>query len=123
MSGLAEEAQARQTRRREHQRRIAQFQRARRNRFLRNCALHLPLVIIAMMMLLALLLVIWDRWRRGTFVFGVGTLLAAWFRLILPQSQAGLLAVRSRRFDVGALALVGGVIVWLTLSIDPLGTG
>lgn len=72
---------------------------------------------------MALVLVLLDRWRRGAFTFGVATLLAAWFRLILPETQAGLLAVRTRRFDVAVLAAFGGMIVWLTLSIDPLGTG
>lgn len=116
-------AAGRDARRRAHQTRVNQFKRARRSRFLRSCALHLPLIIIGAMMALALLLVVVDRWRRGAFTFGVATLLAAWFRLILPDDQAGLLAVRSRKFDVAALAVFGGVVVWLTLSIDPLGTG
>lgn len=90
---------------------------------LRTAMAHVPLAIIAAFLLLALVLVIMDRWRRGAFVMGVATLLAAWFRLILPEVQAGLLAVRSRPFDVAALAAMGGTIVWLTLSIDPLGTG
>lgn len=84
---------------------------------------HIPLAIIAAFLLLALILVISDRWRRGAFVIGVATLLAAWFRLILPEIQAGLLVVRSRPFDVAALAAMGATILWLTLSIDPLGTG
>ncbi|AEF42425.1 DUF3017 domain-containing protein [Hoyosella subflava] len=90
---------------------------------MRTVMAHIPLAIIAAFLLLALILVVSDRWRRGAFVVGIATLLAAWFRLILPEVQAGLLVVRSRPFDVGALTLMGGTIVWLTLSIDPLGTG
>jgi cation transport ATPase len=118
-----ESSAERAVRRRAHHARIEQFKRARRIRFLRSFALHLPLVIIGAMLLMALVLVLLDRWRRGAFTFGVATLLAAWFRLILPETQAGLLAVRTRRFDVAVLAAFGGMIVWLTLSIDPLGTG
>ena len=41
---------------------------------------------------------------------------------LVPENRIGLLAVRSRAFDVSALALVGGAIVFLSASIDPLGT-
>ncbi|MBF0659963.1 DUF3017 domain-containing protein, partial [Rhodococcus sp. (in: high G+C Gram-positive bacteria)] len=41
----------------------------------------------------------------------------------LDDSRVGVLAVRSKGFDVGALLVVGGVIVALAASIDPLGTG
>ncbi|MBD8506497.1 DUF3017 domain-containing protein [Hoyosella sp. G463] len=83
---------------------------------------HVPLAIISVFLLLALVLVLQDRWRRGAFVLGVTSLLAAWFRLILPEIQAGLIAVRSKPFDVSVLVSMGVIIVWLTLSIDPLGT-
>jgi hypothetical protein len=33
------------------------------------------------------------------------------------------LAVRSKTFDVGALSAVAAVMVYLALTIDPLGTG
>ena len=59
---------------------------------------------------------------RGAFVFGVATLFAAVFRLIMPSERVGLLAVRNKPFDVGALWPVGVAIVWLAASIDPLGT-
>ncbi|MBN4926109.1 DUF3017 domain-containing protein [Hoyosella rhizosphaerae] len=84
---------------------------------------HVPLAIVGILLLIALALVLGDRWRRGAFVLGVAAILAGWCRLILPEVQAGLLAVRSRPFDVAALAAMGTMIVWLTLSIDPLGTG
>jgi hypothetical protein len=41
---------------------------------------------------------------------------------MMPSERVGLLAVRSKPFDVGALVAVGGAIVWLAVSIDPLGT-
>ncbi|OZD67835.1 hypothetical protein CH263_10450 [Rhodococcus sp. 06-1059B-a] len=83
---------------------------------------NLPLLAVMVVLAAALALVLADRWRRGSFVLGVATLLAAGFRLCVPENRVGLLAVRSRGFDVSALALVGGAIVFLSSSIDPLGT-
>lgn len=83
---------------------------------------NLPMVAIAAVILVAIVFVLAERWRRGSFVFGVATLLAAGFRLILSDERAGLLVVRSKTFDVAALTAVGGAIVWLAISIDPLGT-
>lgn len=77
------------------------------------------LVVIAVAVVFGLA----DRWRRGAFVFGVATVLAGLFRLCLPTERVGLLAVRSKGFDVGALLTVGGAIVLLAVTIDPLGTG
>ncbi|MDJ0361725.1 DUF3017 domain-containing protein [Rhodococcus sp. H29-C3] len=83
---------------------------------------NLPLVIVLVIIAAALVLVLADRWRRGAFVFGVATIAAAGFRLCMPEKSVGLLQVRSRTFDVSAMALVGGAIVLLSASIDPLGT-
>ncbi|WP_338893138.1 DUF3017 domain-containing protein [Rhodococcus sovatensis] len=83
---------------------------------------NLPLLAVLVVIVGALVLVVADRWRRGSFVLGIATILAAGFRLCLPENRVGLLAVRSRAFDVSALALVGGAIVFLSSSIDPLGT-
>lgn len=44
-------------------------------------------------------------------------------RLVLTDDTAGLLAVRSKTFDVGALGAVAAAMVYLALTIDPLGTG
>ncbi|MFD4467681.1 DUF3017 domain-containing protein [Rhodococcus sp. NPDC058505] len=84
---------------------------------------NLPLLVVAAVVLVGVGFVLADRWRRGAFVFGIATLLAAGFRLCLQPEEVGLLAVRGQPFDVAALTLVGGTIVWLAVSIDPLGTG
>ncbi|WP_072807181.1 DUF3017 domain-containing protein [Rhodococcoides yunnanense] len=83
---------------------------------------NLPLILVLIVIFAALVLVLADRWRRGAFVLGIATILAAGFRMCLPENRIGLLQVRSRAFDVSALALVGGAIVFLSASIDPLGT-
>ncbi len=84
---------------------------------------NLPMVAVLVVIAVAAVLVMWDRWRRGATVFGVATLLAGACRLVLTDDQVGLLAVRSRSFDTAALLTVGAVIVVLAASIDPLGSG
>ncbi|MFC9787596.1 DUF3017 domain-containing protein [Rhodococcus sp. NPDC127528] len=92
------------------------------NRWVRLARRNLPLLAVAAVVLVAVIFVLAERWRRGAFVFGLATLLAAGFRLCLPEEEVGLLAVRGQAFDVAALTAVGGAIVWLAVSIDPLGT-
>lgn len=84
---------------------------------------HLPMVVVAVVALIAVVFVAQDRWRRGAFFFGGAALIAAAFRLCLPTVRVGLLAVRSKPFDVGALTLLGGAIVFLAATINTLGVG
>lgn len=93
------------------------------SRWSRLARRNLPLLAVAAVLLVAIGFVLADRWRRGAFVFGIATLLAAGFRLCLRPEEVGLLAVRGQMFDVAALTTVGATIVWLAVSIDPLGTG
>ncbi len=87
-------------------------------RFLR-C--HLPMVVVVLVIAVAVAFVAWDRWRRGALFFGGATLLAALFRLCLPTDRVGLLAVRSKPFDVAALTVLGGAIVLIAATINTLG--
>ena len=82
-----------------------------------------PLALLLGGLLLALVFVIAERWRRAAFVFGIVAVVGAVMRLALPESRAGLVAVRSRGFDVGFYGLTGAVALWLAWSIDSLGTG
>lgn len=84
--------------------------------------IHLPLILIGTGLVAAVLLVALDRWRRGTVVFGIVTVVAAVIRLVMAEDRVGVLAVRSRGFDVATLATLGGLIIWLGVSIAPLGT-
>ncbi|MCW2813273.1 MAG: hypothetical protein JWN84_728 [Nocardioides sp.] len=56
-------------------------------------------------------------WRVGVRVLGVCLGGAALLRLVLPQRDAGMLAVRHRVVDVVMLAVVAGVLWWLAGSI------
>ncbi len=84
---------------------------------------HLPMVVVTLVIVVAVVFVAQDRWRRGALFFGGATLLAAAFRLCLPTARVGLLAVRSRPFDVAALTLLGSVIVTLAATITTIGVG
>ena len=56
-------------------------------------------------------------WRGGVRVLAVGLAAAGLFRLVLPQRDAGMLAVRHRAVDVLLLAGVAGILWWLAGSI------
>ena len=89
---------------------------------LRFTRLNLPLLAVTLVIAAAVILRIADRWRRGAFVFGGATILAGLLRWVLDDDKVGVLAVRSKRFDVASMIVVGGIVVALAASIDPLGT-
>lgn len=66
-----------------------------------------PLALVLIGVVVALILVAMDAFRRGAVVLGASVLLAAFLRLLLPEDQAGWLAVRSRRVDVIVLGVLG----------------
>lgn len=101
---------------------ITRVERIRHARAVRRYLVQIPYFLVLLGLLVAAVLVVFDRWRRGAFVFGSALLLGALLRALIPTSRAGLLQVRSRFFDVAAMATVGTLILWLATSIDPLGT-
>lgn len=60
-----------------------------------------------------------DHWQQGLFLVGGALVAAALLRLLLPVRRVGLLAVRSRPFDVVMLAGLGITIILVT-SVVPL---
>lgn len=99
--------------------RVAQLRRAR---LLRAVVVQIPYALVMFGVIVAAALVLFDRWRRGTFVFGSALLLGAVLRALIPTARVGLLQVRGRPFDVAAMASAGALMLWLATSIDPLGT-
>ncbi len=55
----------------------------------------------------ACVLIAFDYFRRGSVVLSASVLLAAFLRLLLPQDEAGMLAVRSRKVDTVVLGALG----------------
>ena len=82
-----------------------------------------PILVVGVIFTAAFALVITDFWRRGSLLIGVGVGVAAVLRLVLPESRAGLLVVRSKGLDVTMLTVVAAAMVYIAWTIDPLGTG
>lgn len=61
------------------------------------------------------------HWLRGVLGLAGAMLVAGFFRLVLPARQAGLLAVRSRLVDVVFYAGIGGVIIFLGVTLAAAG--
>jgi hypothetical protein len=102
--------------------RRARARRLHRVRQLRSVLVQIPFIAVMALIVVAAVFLIFDRWRRGTFVLGSAALLAALLRAVLPTSRVGLLEVRGRVSDVSSMVFVGVAILWLATSIDPLGT-
>ncbi|MFT4263988.1 MAG: DUF3017 domain-containing protein [Nocardioides sp.] len=60
------------------------------------------------------------HWRLGVQGLALALVVAALLRLVLPKRDAGMLAVRSRLFDAGLLAVVGAAIWILAASLPSL---
>lgn len=63
-----------------------------------------------------------EHWRRATFTLGVSMLWLAVMRLTCDSRVIGLVAVRSRRFDVAFTSVLGAAMMWLAWSVDSLGS-
>lgn len=72
----------------------------------------LPISVVLVIAVAGLLLVATAHWRRGSALLGVAALIGAGLRAFLPDAAVGVLAVRSRSFDVTfMLALAAGFAV------------
>jgi hypothetical protein len=66
-----------------------------------------PIAIVLLGVVIAIGLIAADYFRRGSIVLAGSVLLAAFLRLLLPEREAGMLAVRSRAVDVAILGILG----------------
>ncbi|MDT5336227.1 MAG: hypothetical protein QOD90_1732 [Mycobacterium sp.] len=81
-----------------------------------------PILTVGLFLLAAFGLVVAGYWRRGALVLAIGVGVAAAMRLALTDDRAGLLVVRSRTIDIATTATVSAALVYIALTIDPLGT-
>jgi hypothetical protein len=58
--------------------------------------------------------------RKGSMLIAAALLFGALARLLLPESQLGLLAVRSRSLDCWTLVILGELVAFAALSIPPM---
>lgn len=61
-----------------------------------------------------------NYFRKGSFVIAAALLAGALARLLLPESQLGPLAVRSRSIDCWTLVILGEMVAFVALSIPPM---
>ncbi|WP_037365883.1 DUF3017 domain-containing protein [Nakamurella lactea] len=67
----------------------------------------IPITIVLTLVAIGLILYTLAHWRRGTVLLGAAALVGAGLRAFVPDAQIGVLAVRSRTFDVIFLLLLG----------------
>lgn len=77
-----------------------------------------PLASVLLGVAAGLVVVATGHWRTGTTLIGVSTALGGVFRM-LPQRRVGLLAVRSRLWDVIVLLGLGIGIATLAWLVPP----
>lgn len=73
----------------------------------RNWLAEWPITLVLTGVAIAMIMIALDYFRRGSIVLSASVLLAAFLRLLLPDSDAGMLVVRSRKVDVLTLAVLG----------------
>lgn len=66
---------------------------------------------------LGIVIVSFDRWRKGLFVVAIALLCGGFLRLVLPARRAGVLVVRSRITDVVTLATLGAAVLLLAAVV------
>jgi len=81
-----------------------------------------PITAALTVVVIGLVVVASGHFRRGTVVLSFGVALALFLRLLLPSSEAGLLAVRSKRVDVVVLAFLAVATSVLALWVPPPST-
>lgn len=74
------------------------------------------------LIVVASVLFVMEHWRRGTLLMGGALMYLAIIRWLVDSRLMGVLAVRSRKFDSWFTAILGLAMLWLALSVDPLGS-
>jgi hypothetical protein len=74
-------------------------------------------LLVVLTTLVGLGLVAFGPWRRGVALLGFALIFAASMRLVTKESEAGMLRVRGRWFDVTVLTAVGLSLIALAANI------
>lgn len=78
-----------------------------------------PITLVSLVLIVSLGITSADHFRRGAVLFSFGIALAFFLRLLLPERDAGLLAVRSRKVDLLVLGLLTLSVSVLSLTVPP----
>lgn len=77
----------------------------------------LPVAAVLAVLAVGLILALADHWRRGSAALAAAAALAALLRLALPTRMVGVLAVRSRPFDVAFLLAVTALLGAMAVAV------
>jgi hypothetical protein len=80
-------------------------------------------LVIVLTTVVGMVMVALGPWRRGVALIGFALLFASCMRLVTKEDEAGMLRVRSRWFDVTALAAVGISLIALSANIPDQAPG
>lgn len=83
---------------------------------------YLGIALFIVGLVLASVWALTEHWRRASFTMGVSMLWLTVLRLTCDSRKIGLVAVRSRRFDSLFTTALGAAMVWLSVSVDSLGS-
>jgi hypothetical protein len=78
-----------------------------------------PITLVLTGVAISMLMIAMDYFRRGSIVLSASVLLAAFLRLLLPDADAGMLVVRSRKVDVLTLGVLGVGLTIFTFWVPP----
>lgn len=80
----------------------------------------LPYLLVLSGVGAGLTLCAFNYFRKGSGLMAAALLIGALARLLLPESQLGPLAVRSRSVDCWTLVLMGEMVAFVSLSVPPM---
>lgn len=78
-----------------------------------------PLLSVLALIVASLVFVAVDRFRVGSVLLALSVVFAVVLRAVLPDGSAGLLAVRSRKVDLGVLGFLAAGLLILALWVPP----
>ncbi|WP_084263384.1 DUF3017 domain-containing protein [Actinomadura formosensis] len=80
----------------------------------------LPYLLVLSGVGAGLTLCAFNYFRKGSGLMAAALLIGALARLLLPESQLGPLAVRSRSVDCWTLVILGEMVAFVSLSVPPM---
>ena len=83
----------------------------------RNWLRQWPIAIVLLGIVIALVTIATDHFRRGSVILSAAVILAFFLRLLLPSKDAGWLAVRSRKVDLIVLGALGLALAIFTFWV------
>lgn len=79
----------------------------------------IPFLLVLAGVALGLTVVGLHHFKRGAALMAAALVVGAVLRLVLPEGRSGLLAVRSRAFDVMTLAGLGVAVIVVAALVPP----